>query len=547
LKPPPPSEESDLIVVFVLSAGQRIGRLVVAVIDAARHDRAVGVTLDEVDQHLVADAGQEHAAPAVARPQLADADPARAGLVVGVRAVPVELHLHAPVLVGIDLLALGADHGGGLQAAHDGAERDGLGAERLGALGDREFVAVAELPRGVLVEHLRLITGVADLNDAIVAVEIVARVADQLQGVPGRDARAIAAARAGPALRLEGLEAQLGLHLALVRAGVPGVLILARILIDLELGAGLGRLRGLHGEPRLVQVEVAERDLTRAHALAEAKLCHVLAVRDHASGRIEPQRGRPGDRRVRPGVVGHHEHVLVGAVLEEVEDAVLLHQTGDESEVGFAVLHAVVARGVLAEQVEAKALGRETGPRQHLLQDVGGGEVLKDAAVMAVLQAPDPRHELGLVELEMARLADVLEGRDHARDEAWRLEPADLEDPRLVDDGGEVDLPAGELEVELEQARQALAPEESQDPQLTAARRLKSEERLVAEERAEERHQAHGRGPEAYRQSPSSESINPNAGWGDPCRAAPEQRLSNSIWRFLSTTGPRRFVQCETI
>jgi hypothetical protein len=155
-------------------------------------------------------------------------------------------------------------------------------------------------------------------------------------------------------------------------------------------------------------------------------------------------------------------------------------------------------RRVLAEQVEAKTLARQPGRGQDRLDDIGRVLVLEDAAVVAVLQPPDPRHQLGLVELEMARLADILERGDHTRDEARRLEPVDLEHAGRVDDGGEVDLAAGELEVKLEQTRQALAAEETHDPQLSARRSLECEERLVAEERAEKRHQAHEGSSWAY-------------------------------------------------
>src|SRR5207247_8056955 len=91
-----------------------------------------GIALEEVDDHLLADAGDVHGPPAGPGPVLRDAD--EAGLllvlVVGIlgRAahlaapVPVELHQHPPLLVGADLLVGGlvapAHHGGGLRALH---------------------------------------------------------------------------------------------------------------------------------------------------------------------------------------------------------------------------------------------------------------------------------------------------------------------------------------------------------------------------------------------------------------------------------------------
>src|SRR5262249_31685590 len=57
-----------------------------------------------------------HRAPLRAGPRLRDAHPARALLVLLPLAVPEELHLHAPVLVDVDLLALGTDDDRGLRA-----------------------------------------------------------------------------------------------------------------------------------------------------------------------------------------------------------------------------------------------------------------------------------------------------------------------------------------------------------------------------------------------------------------------------------------------
>src|SRR5439155_1551903 len=80
----------------------------------------VGIALEEVDDHLLTDARDVDRPPGRARPRLRHAHEARALLVLLPLAVPVELHLHAPVLVGPDLLALGADDDGGLRAGDVG-------------------------------------------------------------------------------------------------------------------------------------------------------------------------------------------------------------------------------------------------------------------------------------------------------------------------------------------------------------------------------------------------------------------------------------------
>ena len=116
--------------------GQFPGRHLFSVVDAAGDDRLVGVALEEIDHHFLADARDLDEAEALAGPGHADAHPAAALLVVRAVAVPMELHLHAAVLVGVDFLAAGADDHGGVRALHTGfggaalGPEDGVGPQR---------------------------------------------------------------------------------------------------------------------------------------------------------------------------------------------------------------------------------------------------------------------------------------------------------------------------------------------------------------------------------------------------------------------------------
>src|SRR6187402_2986604 len=92
------------------------------------------------------------AAPFGARPDLRHADPARAVLVTFAVAIPVKEHLHAPVLIGPDLVGFGADDEGGLRAADDGLGCDAFGPK--GALAVQHADAAAE--RFFLSERARL-------------------------------------------------------------------------------------------------------------------------------------------------------------------------------------------------------------------------------------------------------------------------------------------------------------------------------------------------------------------------------------------------------
>src|SRR5262249_38488358 len=115
-------------------ARQGVRRHVVAVVDPPDDDRLVGVALQEVDDHLPADARDRDRAPILAGPRLRDAHPAARVLVALAVAVPVELHLDPPVLVGVDLVGGRPDDDGGLWAAHRRPGRGPRRAELLPAL-----------------------------------------------------------------------------------------------------------------------------------------------------------------------------------------------------------------------------------------------------------------------------------------------------------------------------------------------------------------------------------------------------------------------------
>ena len=51
-------------------------------------------------------------------------------------------------------------------------------------------------------------------------------------------------------------------------------------------------------------------------------------------------------------IIPQHKSVLAVLVFEEVKDSLLLHQAGDEIEVGFAILDAVVPLDEIAIKLE---------------------------------------------------------------------------------------------------------------------------------------------------------------------------------------------------
>src|SRR5262249_30134348 len=87
------------------AGGESEWGLALGVVDAAGDDRLVRIALEEVDDHLLPHTRRRDTAPALPCPWLRDADTARAVLVVRPEAIPVELHLDAAELVGVDLIA----------------------------------------------------------------------------------------------------------------------------------------------------------------------------------------------------------------------------------------------------------------------------------------------------------------------------------------------------------------------------------------------------------------------------------------------------------
>ena len=104
------------------------GRHLHGVVHAPGDQRVVRIAIQEVHHHLLADARDVDAAIVGARPGRGDPNPAGAVLVHLPIAVPVKLHLHPAVLVGVDLLARRAHHHRRLRAGGVGFGGDALAA-----------------------------------------------------------------------------------------------------------------------------------------------------------------------------------------------------------------------------------------------------------------------------------------------------------------------------------------------------------------------------------------------------------------------------------
>ena len=120
----------------------------------------------------------------------------------------------------------------------------------------------------------------------------------------------------------------------------------------------------------------------------------------------------PGAFLMGAGGVSNHHGVLPFFMLEEVEDAVLLHEARDEVEVCFAVLNTVLHRRVAA--VERELVVLKASIAENLLDDVVDFLVMENLAVGVPRQHPYPRNYFHLVMGEAGIRATLAKVADHA-------------------------------------------------------------------------------------------------------------------------------------
>ncbi|KGW20610.1 hypothetical protein X882_6008 [Burkholderia pseudomallei MSHR4303] len=110
---------------------QVIRRRVLAVVDDARHERPIEIAVDIRDEHFLPDPRHRDHAPALARPCLRHAYPARRIRLGRLVAVPMEMHANPPELVGMHFRHLRTHHRRALDARHFGTRRRQQRPKRL--------------------------------------------------------------------------------------------------------------------------------------------------------------------------------------------------------------------------------------------------------------------------------------------------------------------------------------------------------------------------------------------------------------------------------
>src|SRR5450830_400480 len=104
--------------------------------------------------------------------------------------------------------------------------------------------------------------------------------------------------------------------------------------------------------------------------------------------------GHGSGQSAKEGLIIAEGQVMVGrAVLEVVVQAIFLTQPLDEIQVGFVVLHAVLAGGQGRGEVEAEGVAEDAVVLEYLGDDLRYGLVLEDALVEAMAQVGQLRYE----------------------------------------------------------------------------------------------------------------------------------------------------------
>ena len=155
------------------------------------------------------------------------------------------------------------------------------------------------------------------------------------------------------------------------------------------LGRALDRLQILAGQLETVVPKgvFSRSDLLSLLPSGDAGLAP-RAARDG----LERDRGRSRDVGMARRSIRHDHRVPARRVLKVIIDPLLLHEPAGELKVGLAVLHAVLSR--LERPLDLK---RDVQVREHLLEDIGDGHMLKDPALEVLRQQPEPGDQLRVI------------------------------------------------------------------------------------------------------------------------------------------------------
>ena len=281
-----------------LLPGQLVRRHLVRVVHAPRDQRTVRVPLQKVDHHLLADPRSEDRPVLPPGERRGHPDPARALLVLVVPPVPVKLHLHAAVLVRVDLLPVRTRHHRRLDPLHHRLRRHPRGAERNRRRDRRETARIAELgaPRSPrrLLQRLRLLPARDQLRQEVLPVVLPVIVVGQRELEPRHQPHARALPFRRLVVRHRLLEPDLRQLLPAVRLHVP-----PRVVVHLQLLVDLRLLVLRQVQPRLLEVVVPPRHLPGTNLPRKGEPVHALLRRGDPLREVVRHPALPRDLLVR--------------------------------------------------------------------------------------------------------------------------------------------------------------------------------------------------------------------------------------------------------
>ena len=257
-------------------------------VDPAGDDGLVGVAFQEIDDDLLAYAGDEHGPPSGTRPELADANPAGAFFVPFSLAIPMELDLDSAVLVRVDLLSGRSHDDGGLHAVHDRAGGGPFGAEVHFGRDAEKLVVVfqAGRTREPFLDHLGLRAELEGFHHEVVPVETVQVVLFERKPETGRQPWAGAFARGRVAEDRRLLEPHLCQGLAPFDLFVG-----SGIVVDLGFPFALGLVVAGQIEGGALEIVIPQGGRAGAHPPGQHESGHELLIDRQAVGGIEYQAG----------------------------------------------------------------------------------------------------------------------------------------------------------------------------------------------------------------------------------------------------------------
>ena len=191
----------------------------------------------------------------------------------------------------------------------------------------------------------------------------------------------------------------------------------SRIVVDLILRVAADFRDSLDighkGSVGSLEIVVRKRILARPEFLLSPPTLHEVFLQKGATGSVvKTHFVLDGAVLVHLRLVGKDQLMRILIVLEEIENAGLLHQAGDKVESGFAILDHILALWIAGLRAVLEIL--KAVVLEDFLNDFGDGFLLKNLAVGCAREEPQPRNNFGMVVTETVVAAGASETTDEA-------------------------------------------------------------------------------------------------------------------------------------